>query len=373
MASLSGHVYVPLEPPEIPPPPDFNLCHPFYGLELSDDDCMQAAGQLPVGNRPLSVDSQSEPFHFPIASSHGNCVVTVQWAYPHSTYPTGSTFISPNAFRSMASWLLFSCVEPSGLGGFGTIGIKNMMDWTANEATTDSAITTGLWPADATFFTVSITGANIPSKDFEPGFNDPEIAAALSDGALKQGNKNRAGIFALTGRLMQRIANNGPSARPWWSLLGSWNRGGGGGLPASQMVYTCDAKLGAPSSTDCAQLAYSGLGPPSDSITVGPGPSATRILSFKSCRAAISALATITLTWAQIGAGLNTLIDTCVEHPLRGSQGGRAFHGVSPSPLLRTRGGRERERATTDDVVTGLDALPPSVNIMLSAAGTDHN
>ena len=359
MAGLSDPTYVPLEPPDPPTPPDFHLCHPFYGSNLNENDCVQAAGLLPVGNRPLLLDSPSESFRFPMVSSHRDCVVTVRWAYPHHIYPLGSTSISPNAFRIMASWLLFICVGSSGLGGFGTIGIQNMIDWTANPATTDSSVVTGLWPADATYFTVTVTG-NTSSKTFDPGFNDPILAEALSDGVLAKGDRNRAGIFSLTGRIMKRVVSAAP-ARSWWSLLGTWNRGGNYDIPASRMVYDCDIKLGSPSPTDCAQLAYSGLGPPSDIITVGPG-SAAKFLSYKTCHAVISALTSIALTWAQISAGLNTLIDTCVEHPL--PQGGTAFLSVASS----TTSGRKRVAPD----ITGFDALPPSVNISLSS-GTLHS
>ncbi|MCJ1241699.1 hypothetical protein MMC14_009705 [Varicellaria rhodocarpa] len=359
MASLLGGVYFPLEPPNPPTPPDIHLCHPFYGYDLPTHDCIEAASLLPLVHTPIQVVSQSQPFNFPLTYSYGECVVTVRWAYPHPSSPEGHFSVIPTAFRTVASWLIFSCVEAAGLGGFGTIGLQNMIRWVSRDATSDVAISTGTWPANSTFFTVSVTGRD-PSNTFDPGFNDPAVAEALSDGAFAGGERNRAGVFTMTGRMMQRVANSA-IARPWWSLLEPRTRGSNNDIPASQMVYACDAKLGAPSPTDCAQLAYSGLGPPSDTFTIGPG-SATKFLSFKTCHAAITAVATITLTWAQISAGLNTLIDTCVEHPLRGSQGGRAFYG-GPS---KTMG---RKRATT--AVTGINALPPSVNISLSA-GNGH-
>ena len=363
MAAFHGGIYIPLEPPDPPTPPDIHLCHPFYGYSLQSHNCLEAASLLPSGDVPIQVVSQSEPFGFPITYSYGDCVVTMRWTYPHPSSPAGRISVIPNKFRAMASWLIFSCVEAVGQGGFGTIGLENMIRWVSRDATSDAAISSGEWPANSTFFTVTVTGRD-PSETFDPGFNDPVVAESLSDGALAGGETSRAGVFALTGRMMQRVAGSA-IARTWWSLLQPANTvdsSNNNDIPASQMVYTCDAKLGAPSPTDCAQLAYSGLGPPSDTITIGPG-SATKFLSFKTCHAAVTALATITLTWAQISAGLNTLIDTCVEHPLRGSQGGRAFYGGPP----KTMG---RKRAAT--AVTGLNALPPSVNIILSA-GNGHS
>ena len=129
-----------------------------------------------------------------------------------------------------------------------------------------------------------------------------------------------------------------------------------------EMIYTCDANLGAPSSNDCSQLVYSGLGPPSDSVTISPG-LGTKFLSFKTCNVGITAPTTVSLTWAQIQTALNTLIDHCVMQPFLGSQGGRAYAGTVPtSKVNKRRKGREK-RSTSP--LSGLNALPRGVTMIL--------
>ena len=121
---------------------------------------------------------------------------------------------------------------------------------------------------------------------------------------------------------------------------------------AYEMAYECDGSLGNPSETDCSQLEWSQLGPPSDTVSVGPG-NATFVHS-NSCYLAVSASTDIVLSWQQIRAAVEALLVICVMHPLSSPQGGRAYYKTQPKMLE----GRRRKRD-----VTGLDALPPHANI----------
>ena len=362
--SSNGDIPAPLPhlPPPVPPTaPDFFVCLPFYGTGLVRSDCQVAASRLPTGSTPVHISDSSHPLDFPIVvhgsqeGQEGGCRITVEWFNPDSESPGEPISIAPDRFRQMASWLISECVTLDGMGGFGTIGLQNQINWLADGTTSDTAIRDGPLPAEATFFTVTIDN-DVYANAFDPSSHDPAVAEALSDGVRDKGNAERADILTDASQFMGRVQGYGrPSA--WWSFF----RGAGGDdddddSQSSDMLYTCDAKLGTPKAVDCSLLAYSGLGPPSDRVTVGPGSS--KPLSLGTCHAVVAAVKTITLTWAQISEGLNTLIDSCVIHPLVGARGGVASYGRSG--ILKQ--GRKRATNTT---VSGLDALPPGVNITL--------
>ena len=355
MASSSGNSapLPPLPSPVPPTAPDFSLCLPFYGTGLVRSDCEVAASHLPTGSTPIPLAYYQHPFNFPlVAKSHqeGGCRVTVTWFNPDSTSHGPSISIAPDTFRQMASWLISSCVTQNGLGGFETYGLQNQINWLADPTTSNGNIRNGPVPARATFFTVTID-KNDYANAFDASSDDPAVAEALSDGVRDKGNVDRADVLTDVSRFMERAHGYGrPTA--WWSFF--MGAGEDEDTPPSDMVYTCDAKLGAPKAVDCSQLAYSGLGPPSDTVTVGPG--ASKPLSLGTCRVVVTAAKTIALTWAQISAGLNTLVDSCVIHPLLGARGGVASYGKSTVS-------KGRKRATAP--VSGLDALPPGVNITL--------
>ena len=42
-------------------------------------------------------------------------------------------------------------------------------------------------------------------------------------------------------------------------------------LSSGDMIFDCDMDLGKPGLEDCSQIEYSQLGPPSDSLSIGPG------------------------------------------------------------------------------------------------------
>ena len=347
MASWSGFHALPAPVP--PTPPDFYLCHPFYGRNLVTLECEAAAHLLPAGRAPLLVVSPQISYRPNVVES-GNCKITVQWMNPENETGNSNNFptVTVDSIRQMASWLITSCVTLSALGGFSTIGLQNAIDWIADEAIPEATIRDGPMPIAATYFAVTIERTDQGSW-MNTSMEDPAIAEALSDGVRRKGNSERADKLALIAETMPRSRTMGGTTVWWQGFSGS---GSGDDSLSSEMVYTCDAQLGTPNAVDCSQLAYSGLGPPSDMVTVGPG-SLTKMLSSGTCHVAVTALTTIALSWAQISAGLNTLVDSCVMHPLVGARGGRAFYGKSTG---------SRKRAVA---VNGLDALPPGASITL--------
>ena len=351
MASIAHRTFVPLPPPLAPSSPDFWICHPFYGINLSPSVCEIAASQLPVGNLPIPLVRSLDKVHLSIVEVYDSCKVTVQWENPDTDIYQGHIYVDSLTIRTTANWLLTSCVMLNGYGGFSTIGLQNTIDWVANETNTNENIADDPWPVQPSFLTITVEDVITPV--FDPGFHDPAMAEALSDGIREKGNQNRADMMTLVSRYMQR------SSEPtnWWWVFSETHD-----IylsEASEMVYTCDGNLGTPNAVDCEMLAYSGLGPSSDTVTIGPGP-ASKLISFRMCNAMITALATVVLTWAQIQAALNTLVDTCVMHPLLESRGGRAFSGTLP--FLKKR-----------NPATGLNALPPHVSILLSDQNLDPN
>ena len=227
-----------------------------------------------------------------------------------------------------------------------TLGLGNTIRWLADPSTSNQTIRNGPVPAEASFFTVLIDN-NWFGGFFDVPNDDPAVAEALGDGVRDRGNVERGNVLTHGSQFMERERGE---RRSWWSFFGA---GGSDDDQSSDMVYTCDAELGTPKAVDCSQLAYSRLGPPSDTVTVGP--SSSKPLSLGTCNALVTAVKTITLTWAQISAGLNTLIDSCVIHPLLGARGGIASYGKSMIS--------KEKRVTT--AVSGLNALPPGVKITL--------
>ena len=341
-----------------PVPPDFILCDQYYGsvgtslhtLDLSD--CVQAAGRLPLGNEIIRYHGP-----MPIEIQWGHCQVIVQAANIDSR--TSYWSLRPSAFRDTAGWIIEQCVAQQLTGGFGTVQFQNVVNWVTSPSTTFENISQGPWPYDATFFTVTI----MPDIRFErPGYEDPAIGEALSDAMQKAGrnapaNSDMAEHYSEgASRLFQqaqRMTPRGSSHRAWYKI-DTDPRG-----PDNPMTYTCNADLGSPNPVDCGMLEYTQLGPPTDTITVGPGVS--KFLSSKTCNLVVTASIAVVITWAQIRAALESLINICVSHPLSSARGGRAY--ATFSPPVHGLGGRDSERRNTN--ITGYNALTPHVNLTL--------
>ena len=359
----SSWPFTPLSTCLIPNAPDFTFCHPFYGSNLVPDSCIQAAGRLPTGNRPVSYGvrgyrANNGPLNLPIQITEGDgnnaCSIVIEAVDPRDTTFLQSMNITPDSLRGIASCIINQCVSTNGQGGFGTISIQSMIDWIASQTTTDQQIQDFSLPGGPGrpgFMTVSVVGQVTP-QDTGGGFYDPVIAEALSDGVRQKGNELRAEKLSEQANAMDRTSASGTYG--WWNQFTQvqtpdYN---------SEMQYDCDGGLGALIAVDCSNMVYSGLRPPTDNVLISPGPG-TQFVSYRTCNAGITSHVPITLTWAQIRSALSTLIDNCVLHPLLPSRGGRAYAEASHSVPTAKRG--QRRKRTTN----GLNALPPGVNVTM--------
>ena len=345
-----------------PVSPDFYLCHPFYGQHLSVPECVAAAGQLPTGDQMVEFGTDANgvyrPYDIPFVATSQGCQVRVSFSYIDAVGNLNNhgLHVIPDLVRNLAGWLIHSCVGNGlGIGGFGTIGIANMIAFLQDRATTRNLIGNGPWPAYSTFMTVTISGPGQGFKE-DPAYFDPETAHVLSDAMQKAGKSGAAEALAAQSIWMTRGGEQG-----WWETFKTDSPSEGEG-ETETMLYSCDASLGSPTSVDCSLLSYSELGAPSDSVTIGPAPGASKTLSSKSCRVAITSAVTVTLTWAQIRAALDALIDSCVAEPFHAATGGVASTG--PPHQVTVGVGHKRKRATT---ISGLNALPPGVKITISS------
>ena len=244
------------------------------------------------------------------------------------------------------------CVQgENGAGGYVTFGVGHLIDFVTNLANHLVAP----YPHTAAFITVTVQGP--APKQFRTADTDPEIPQVLaganynqarlaSDPITKSLHAQDAGLWALVSADMTR-----GSSSTWWQ--GKMNTQIS---DEDTMTYECDAGLGSPLTVDCAQVEYSQLGAPTDTISVRP--EEVTFLHSNTCFLAISASIPTVLTWAQIRAALTTLVNTCVENPVSPARGGRAYYGKQPVQISGRRRKKQRD-------LTGLDALPPSSNLTL--------
>ncbi|MCJ1239890.1 hypothetical protein MMC14_007888 [Varicellaria rhodocarpa] len=365
-------------PQLVPPtPPDFYICHPFYGNQLAPELCIRAARRLPQGSIPMNYGyppSHLRPGRYNLPTEikqearYGNCFIAVDQAFTTSTFTSASTsgnppglIVTPDLFRAAASWLISQCVVSVSYGGYATVSLQSIIDWVANDSTTSQQLQDWAVPLNAIFYTVTITG----SVRALPGEYDPEMAEPIADGVRRKGNVARATMIMNYKGMLRRSVD---SAFTWWETFRRRGQPQQNQRPQQQhvmtttsplpMVYSCDVNLGAPSAADCIQLASSGLGAPSDTVTIGPD-SGTKFLSRNTCNVWITAEKATVLTWAQVRAGLSVLVDNCVLHPSTGVKGGRAYTPLFTSVVSGRKKGRRGSASSGDD------ALPPGVNLTL--------
>ncbi|KAL8730048.1 MAG: hypothetical protein Q9181_004803 [Wetmoreana brouardii] len=99
----------------------------------------------------------------------------------------------------------------------------------------------------------------------------------------------------------------------------------------NEMEYTCDNERAGPVALDCLKLQYHGLG--KGTVDLRP----------------------LTLTWEQISAAFDTLLNLCVDQTPLPPKGGHATFSAHPDFKLF---GRKRRKSRRDDAVTGLNSLP---------------
>ena len=80
------------------------------------------------------------------------------------------------------------------------------------------------------------------------------------------------------------------------------------------------------------------------------------------CYLALSAAISIILSWEQIRAAVGSLIGICIQNPIQTARGGRAYYQASPHPIS---GRSTTHRKRRNIHATGLDALPPGLNLTI--------
>ena len=141
---------------------------------------------------------------------------------------------------------------------------------------------------------------------------------------------------------------------PWWGMYGL---GSSSPLSKATTTYKCDAKLGRPQHVDCSMLQYSQLDHEDDRLTLQPGLS--KFLHSQTCNIGISVSRSTSVTWRQIKAAVDTIIEACVNNPLTSATGGRAFYGHQNGFNIDIFG-KKRKRDPDS-----MNALPLGVNITL--------
>jgi len=197
---------------------------------------------------------------------------------------------------------------------------------------------------------------------FMAGHSDPTVGGAIYDSLYA-----RLVNLAFGDANWNQLANVAEYIAHAWSLMQRRSVDDGGGYhwygestanpPEQTTTFQCDSNLGNPQHADCSQLQYSQLETPSDSISLQAGEA--RFLHAGTCSIGISVSAPSVLSWDQINAALNDLIEICVNNPLAKAVGGRAYYGAQEQVLYNIGGQRRRKRNTVSN------ALPPHVNITL--------
>ena len=299
----------------------------------------------------------------------------------------------------MASWVIGRCViTGNGQGGFITSGLSALVNYVIEHNLTPlsafqdlrkdylfcrykhslkfTALSNHRVATSTAFITITVCNSDSPKWGKEPGNTDPAIAEAIGQymhgAAGGETTSSEMKKIRSIGGQMWELASTGmlrSSSTTWW-------------LSASQssahdeMTYECDTSLGSPVVADCAQVEWNQLGPPSDTLTVGPqnvhflhsSRSHGRISRLKqsveslitclvdTCFVAISASVAILLDWNQVRTAVSTIMNICIQNPIQPSQGGRAYYKSAS---------RTRRRDNRPIQITGSNALPPNTNITI--------
>ena len=172
----------------------------------------------------------------------------------------------------------------------------------------------------------------------------------------------------------------GRGRETWWNTALSASSS-----PPNEMDYACRADLGSPNEGDCNQLEASQLGPPLDTVMIGPG--SPKVLTTGSCSVDVGASRPISVTWGQIAVALGALLQLCITFGSTKVGGVANFHEAQPLPGAstlhlagkRSTGGTQLSgecevRPSKSGLAmlmqeVGLNALPPGINVTLSKTG----
>ena len=220
-------------------------------------------------------------------------------------------------------------------------------------------------------FTMMIEAPDVGYDGFKPGYYDPATGGAVFTALHEKLMKipfnsplwNQVHNMAeWVGNAWGRMSRDENGDR-WWDY---WDTKIQGDYRVPDTTtYICDAKLGNPRVVDCSQLQYSQSPDSSQSISIEDG--ITKFLHVDTCNIGISASSAVILTWQQLTAAINGLVEICVNNPLITAIGGRAYHGDQdaadiggPAYGIQDAAnvvGRRRKTKKKRDV-TGLNALP---------------
>ena len=184
----------------------------------------------------------------------------------------------------------------------------------------------------ASFVTFSVRGVGKPDQ---PGNYDPTVALRLSQYSRQPsplGHGYLANIFRnlwyTTFTNMFHNQRLGGERTTWWKTAVS--------APTSQneMEYVCHADLGSPSAADCNQLEATQLGPPSNTVFVGPG--SPKVLTRGSCSVDVVSSTPTYITWNQIAAALGPLLTICLTYGSAKVGGVANYHAAQALPATWT-------------------------------------
>lgn len=269
--------------------------------------------------------------------------------------PIYGVWAKPDDFRDAALLIVGQCVQRGGgFGGFGTIDFQNMISW--NRGTPQTAAQwRALPPLSATFFTITVGGPKWKNTLPSPGNLDPAIPIGVARATYTTAEE-MAHFPALVASSNHWVAQadrmKRGSMETWWQLQPP--------QAPPEMTYECDANLGSPPVIDCTQIEWNQLSPPSDTLNVGPG---VTFLHSNSCYLAISVTVALVLTWEQIRTAVATLMNVCIHTPYLAPQGGSAYWTPQAKRISGKKKRRRRRRQASN--LTGLNALPPHVNITI--------
>ena len=359
--------------------PDSHQCKALPGVNRVD--CIEAAGYLPEGASPVPYTlgpTTNNPYHVPTYYHHGNCEVRIEMVGGAEPI-RGRVSLIPDVIRGLAGYIIAECATPEGwTGGFATGGLSNMIQYilSPEEHPYGNALdplnlnNLDPFPQTALFFTVTISSFTTARRTPDLDENIPlMLAAGIAKATTKGDISEKQVLAARDGLISQFLIMTENPGTPWYSTGHTGQGSGNSTAPLGdndEMVYECDATLGNPSMVDCSQIEYSQLGLASDSVTIEPGSGGGKVFQQNTCRVDIVASVATVLTWGQIRAALDALLNMCMVSPLTKARGGRAFYGrESEQQLDNILNGWKRKKRSTS--VNGLNALPPHVNVTVSA------
>ena len=210
--------------PAVPTPPivpNFAVCAPAYGWELSPGNAIFVADILPRGNFPVSYtvnqDLKAPGFYdLPYETHSGSVSVTVNVA---GVADIDSIQLVPNEIRGMTAYIIEQCLMQRRSGGFMTKGIQGLVDYVIDPT---SDVDARPYPSSTAFITVLV--GKLDTAFSSPGDYDPKLAYFLQHAEAVAMERVEAQYLDILGERMlwytaqaQRMTRLGHVA--WWDTL----------------------------------------------------------------------------------------------------------------------------------------------------------